>query len=27
HILNHCNLFGGHYLEQAQVLINKIVSY
>ncbi|MGR5194433.1 fructosamine kinase family protein [Vibrio rotiferianus] len=27
HVLNHCNLFGGHYLEQAQVLINKIVSY
>ncbi|TOO43842.1 fructosamine kinase family protein, partial [Vibrio parahaemolyticus] len=27
HILNHCNLFGGHYLEQAQLTINKIISY
>lgn len=27
HILNHCNLFGGHYLEQAQLTIHKIISY
>ena len=27
HVLNHCNLFGGHYLEQAQLVINKIISY
>ncbi|EKO3820008.1 fructosamine kinase family protein [Vibrio harveyi] len=27
HILNHCNLFGGHYLEQAQSIIKKIISY
>ncbi|HHF2856802.1 TPA: fructosamine kinase family protein [Vibrio diabolicus] len=27
HVLNHCNLFGGHYLEQAQQVINKIISY
>ncbi|MEF1309102.1 fructosamine kinase family protein [Vibrio mytili] len=27
HILNHCNLFGGHYLEQAQWMVNKIMSY
>ncbi|MCA0937222.1 fructosamine kinase family protein [Vibrio alginolyticus] len=26
HILNHCNLFGGHYLDQAQLSINKIIS-
>lgn len=26
HVLNHCNLFGGHYLEQAQLTINKIIS-
>ncbi|WP_428773530.1 fructosamine kinase family protein [Vibrio sp.] len=24
HMLNHCNLFGGHYLEQSQQLINRI---
>ena len=27
HVLNHCNLFGGHYLEQAQSIIKKIISY
>ncbi|AUJ35113.1 fructosamine kinase family protein [Vibrio vulnificus] len=27
HILNHCNQFGGHYLEQAQKSIDKILSY
>ncbi|MGR5409110.1 fructosamine kinase family protein [Vibrio sp. PNB22_8_1] len=27
HILNHCNLFGGHYLEQAQSSISNIMSY
>ncbi|MGF1844232.1 fructosamine kinase family protein [Vibrio clamense] len=26
HILNHCNQFGGHYVEQAQLLITKIQS-
>ncbi|AUI86093.1 hypothetical protein BS333_06680 [Vibrio azureus] len=26
HILNHCNLFGGHYFEQAESLIKKILS-
>jgi len=27
HLLNHYNQFGGHYLEQSQKLINKILSY
>ncbi|WP_070971454.1 fructosamine kinase family protein [Vibrio sonorensis] len=27
HILNHYNQFGGHYLDEAQSLINKILSY
>lgn len=27
HLLNHCNLFGGHYLEQAQKSIDNILSY
>lgn len=27
HLLNHYNQFGGHYLDQSQVLINKILSY
>lgn len=25
HILNHCNLFGGHYLDEAEQLLSKIV--
>nr|WP_263363231.1 fructosamine kinase family protein [Candidatus Enterovibrio luxaltus] len=24
HMLNHCLLFGGHYLEETKVLINKL---
>lgn len=27
HLLNHYNQFGGHYLEQSQKLINRILSY
>lgn len=27
HLLNHYNLFGGHYLEQSEQMINKILSY
>lgn len=27
HLLNHCNLFGGHYLTEAQALIDKIYAY
>ena len=27
HLLNHCNLFGGHYLMEAQALIDKIYAY
>ncbi|MDF2152171.1 fructosamine kinase family protein [Vibrio sp. CAU 1672] len=27
HILNHCNLFGGHYLEQAQGMVTRVLSY
>lgn len=25
HVLNHCNLFGGHYLQDAQVRIDKLI--
>ncbi|MFX5245265.1 fructosamine kinase family protein, partial [Acinetobacter baumannii] len=27
HVLNHYNQFGGHYLDEAQKLIEKILSY
>ncbi len=27
HLLNHCNLFGGHYLDKSQQLVDEILSY
>ncbi|MBE3667821.1 hypothetical protein BOO25_02525 [Vibrio navarrensis] len=27
HLLNHCNQFGGHYLEQAQKAVDNVLSY